>query len=190
MKSTDKFYNDYKNALIDVWKNDNKMIDYCLKKTSRALMVDGLLFTTDKPSIETSFCFGYDCSSVDNESFDNANKMVDHSLTNASYFINENLKSIDQEIKALEDNNLIKYYLIKGAYLSQSPDNPLRHIQYMKRWEYAEDYGEEKKEATDEMIKAYIEALKLDRVDFQKRLNTYLKIYGLSKLRSWSYWRD
>ena len=190
MKSTDKFYNEYKNALMDVWKNDNKMIDYCIKKTSRMIEIDGLIFTTEKPQIETRFCFGYDCSRVDTESYDNANKMVDFANTHEEYFIKENLKEIDNKIKDLQDDNIIKYYLTKGAYLGQSQKNPLRNMQFAYHSHYNEIYGEEKKEATKEMINAYIEMLQADRIDFIKRLNTYLKRYGLSKLKTWSYWRD
>ena len=189
MKSTDKFYNEYKNALIDVWKNDKKMIDYCIKKTSRVIKVNGLLFTTDKPTIKTRFCFGYDCS-VDNESFDNANEMAQHARTNEQYFIDQNLKQFDDEIKNLKDDNIIKYYLKSGAYYSQSKDNPLKAVCYERFSRWLDHNNDDKQQLTDEMITAYIEALKLDRIDFKKRLDTYLKKYGLSKIHSWSYWRD
>ena len=29
-----------------------------------------------------------------------------------------------------------------------------------------------------------------EKTKFEKRLNTYLKKYGTSKLRSWSYWSE
>ena len=37
---------------------------------------------------------------------------------------------------------------------------------------------------------ALIEEYKKVLVDFEKRLQAYLKRYGLSKLNIWSYWQD
>lgn len=184
-----EYYDEYAEALKDVWKTPS-MIEHCLKSTSRVVKVNGMIFTTDKPTIETRFCFGYDCSSVNNDSFDNANEMAQHARTNEQYFIDQNLKQIDDEIKSLKDDNVIKYCMKAGAFLSQGKDNPLRHINYQRRSVWLGSNNEDYEELPQEVVNAYIDALEKDRVDFVKRLNTYLKRFGLSKIYSWSYWRD
>ena len=43
----------------EVWK-DQKMVDYCVKKTARIVeLSDGALICIEKPAIRTRFCFGY-----------------------------------------------------------------------------------------------------------------------------------
>ena len=39
-------------------------------------------------------------------------------------------------------------------------------------------------------IQAIIDGLEVVKKQFEKRLNTYLKRYGLSKLNVWTYLRD
>ena len=45
-------------------------------------------------------------------------------------------------------------------------------------------------EATIEDIKLILETLEAEKAKFLKRLNTYLKRYGLSKIHSWTYLVD
>jgi hypothetical protein len=42
----------------------------------------------------------------------------------------------------------------------------------------------------DEDRLAILEGLKREREKFDKRLQTYLKRYGTSKIRTWTYWAD
>jgi hypothetical protein len=43
---------------------------------------------------------------------------------------------------------------------------------------------------SDNEIKQAIAILKEERAKFEKRLHTYLKRYGTSKLHTWTYWAD
>ena len=43
---------------------------------------------------------------------------------------------------------------------------------------------------SDNEIKQAIVILKEERAKFEKRLHTYLKRYGTSKLHTWTYWAD
>ena len=45
-------------------------------------------------------------------------------------------------------------------------------------------------ELEGENLKRVIEGHKIVKAKFEKRLNTYLKKYGLTKVHAWSYWRD
>lgn len=45
-------------------------------------------------------------------------------------------------------------------------------------------------EATEEQRAELIKAYEWAKAQFEKRLNTYLKKYGTSKMRCGTYWRD
>lgn len=50
----------FKNDLQVIWNNNERMIDYCLKKVNYIVKLDGLDYLViDRPTIETRFCFGY-----------------------------------------------------------------------------------------------------------------------------------
>ena len=47
----------YTECLKDVWGNDNKMIEYCLKETSYIVeLSDGNIIALEKPHIKKDFC--------------------------------------------------------------------------------------------------------------------------------------
>lgn len=186
---------EYLNEWRKIWKNDTRMMEYGRKKTSaiRKLSNGGLL-NWEKPSIETSFCFGYrGCDSSD------ANKMARHAKSNETYFINENLRNYDNIIKKIEsllngeDYSSSKLYIYREKY---------NKIDNLNLWSYIIlplcDYINAKErntyldlhEANVDDIKTILQTEKSERTKFEKRLHTYLKKYGLSKVRSWSYWAD
>lgn len=171
-----------RNAFEEVWSKDSSMIDYCVKESDGYVVFDnGFIFAFEKPRIETSFCFGYSLSRYDSESYDNANNMVEFSKTNEQYFIDENIKQLtvyDMKneyiaLRKYEDSKFV--YLVNKRYYEDRP--------YMFR-------GEVLFELSKDEIKRLIEENNNMFERFKKRLNTYLKKYGLSKIKSWSYWRD
>ena len=63
--------------------------------------------------------------------------------------------------------------------------------------DYQYEYGESPRykefingELSKSDIQKILNILAEELQKFAKRLNTYLKRYGLSKVHSWSYWRD
>ena len=56
---------------------------------------------------------------------------------------------------------------------------------FQKRMIQGEDYI---RLMTEEERQTVLSAYKQIREDFEKRLNTYLKRYGLSKIDTWTYW--
>ena len=110
---------DNKQKLMDiltneVWQKSPKMVDYCMKKTAYIIPLDNEdIATIDKPDIETSFCFGYGyCGVSDEEDYQDAAKMASHARTNQDYFINENLKGINELLEALRSNDNKVYKFI------------------------------------------------------------------------------
>ena len=173
----------------EVWQSKS-MLDYCNKKISQIVETEkGYLLEIEKPSIETNFCFGYSDSRYDTEDYDRANDMAHHAKTCEQYFIDENLKALTHWIESL---NKYEAYLI-NHYSACPKDTKLKAIRFMSYWDIQNMTEEQKQEyepmsETDKqtLIKAY----EVEIEKFKKRLNTYLKRYGLSKVHSWSYWQD
>ena len=166
-----------KYADID-YPNNKSMNDYILKSTSEVIETSkGYLIRFEKPSIKTRFCFGHGYNGISTSedakrAFDNA----EYARTNEQYFINENLEEINERIKEL-------YYsdLKTGILKSIVSENVLNHFRN----------GIHNEEQVSEQDKELIlNTLKFEKAKFEKRLNTYLKRYGLSKIHSWTYLVD
>lgn len=187
------------------WRNDQHMIDWSFKRAS--VIVDlpsWWLFIINKPHIQTSFCFWYS-DDYDGSDFDRACDMEDHARKSEKYFINQNLDEINywinklREAKENENNRndrWEKLYILKHEHSGDADDCALRSIEWV--WYY--DYELEKNrlerlwdsltEASKKDIDAILEWYEKARDLFQKRLSTYLKRFWLSKLHTWTYWRD
>ena len=72
-------------------------LDYYLKKFDSVIDIDGKYYWgIDKPSIETSFCFGYGYCGISTEEEDKrASDMAMMARTNEQYFINENIENTE-----------------------------------------------------------------------------------------------
>ena len=175
----------------DVWHNDQKMVDYCVKEAGYIVeLVNGDIVAISKPRIEKNFCFGYSDSRYDTEDYDRANAMAEHASKSQEYFIEENLKGIDEMIALLEGKDSGRWvFKVCIPYSRQPMDSKLKGIHQYNRWDESE-YGKNFPELAGEDLQRVIDGFKAVRADFVKRLNTYLKRYGLSKVHSWSYWQD
>lgn len=169
------------------WKSD--MVDYFRKKASLIIRLsNGGFMCFEKPSIETSFCFGYSLSPVDSEDFDRANNMVTHARTNEQYFLDENLAAFDRNFYALTEENwqpCLRQVIYGDDKLNIFELRGMRHFDWQHNRNEETDFP-----LNDEDRKAIENAMHHERAKFEKRLRTYLKRYGLSKIKSWSYWRD
>ena len=72
-------------------------------------------------------------------------------------------------------------------YYNQPKDSKLKSVRFVKWFEVAEPDWQE---LTENEVTALIKGYEIVKENFIKRLNTYLKKYGLSKVNSWSYWQD
>lgn len=195
-KPDTRAFNAYMEEMKTYWKNDAGMMKHF--KTTTAAVVElenGDLIPIDKPRIETRFCFGYGLYGVStDEEYRDAEDMRQHAETSQDYFIMENLKGIEETIKELKDDSFEVYTALayigqaegtktKSYHLTRICNNP----EYNPTW-WA-NYKELAKMTTadrERLIKAYEEV----KQAFIKRLNTYLKRYGLSKIDTWTYLVD
>lgn len=174
----------YRAELARIW--DTKMVDFCVKNAARIVELEGGYITEiEKPRIETSFCFGYSLSSYDTEDYDRANAAAGHAQRDQNYFIRENMENIKRTLEALTDSR-IKVYR-RTHYCTSPADSKLVGLEYLRFWEDPRPGCQEISTADREKL---AEAWRSVGRQFLKRLHKYLKRYGMSKIKTWSYWRD
>lgn len=185
----------YRQEMTEYWKSQ-RMIEYCMKKVAYIVELnDGNYYTIDKPSIETRFCFGHGyCGVTTQEDERQAFDMAEYASTNADYFMKKNLEGIERQIEQLQDTSLYGYTFT--GYSAMNPDAHYRSYNIVELYDNPE-YAPYKWNAlknlnvlTDSERQAIIEGLEEVKKAFVKRLNTYLKRYGMSKVRTWTYLVD
>ena len=175
----------------EVYKNSPKMIDWLSKEISQIIeLSNGDLIALDKPRIEKHFCFGYSDSRYDTEDYDRANAMADYASKSEEYFKSENMKQFIQQLEHLENGDLYT----RTYYFNSPRDSKVKTIVFCSNiffnWNLNEEQRKEYKkiEGKDlEIVKtAYLEEM----AKFEKRLDSYLKKYGMKNIKTWSYWQD
>jgi hypothetical protein len=200
-------FEDYMAEWQKVWPGDERMLDYERKKFSYAVRLEngGILYF-EKPSIKTEFCFGYSSCGQGPE-YDEANEEC-RAANSENYFLQANLGSMDEEIKALECNcrydwekgegsrayDGMTWYLVRQEYCNQTEQLNLYEFHAYREWDIKDKPWIFKEgnyiKMSDADRMTILEAMRHERNKFEKRLRTYLKRYGTSKLRTWTYWLD
>ena len=179
----------------EVWQ-DEKMQEYARKSTAYVVeLTNGDIIALDKPRIETRFCFGHGyCGRTTEEDEERAYNMAEYAATNQEYFINENIKGLNEQIEQLKDDSLKGYTFT--AYSGQPEKSKLKNYT-LARFCYTPEYNpayyanlKDLKEITMEDRERIAAGLEKVKADFIKRLNTYLKKYGLTKVHTWTYLAD
>jgi len=195
----------YAVAMKAVWGNSQNMIDYCVKQAAVFIPVaNNGIAVIDKPRIETDFYFGYsDCGQ--GLSYEENNERVNHVSDNlAEYFVSYNLRDINEKIKLIEEildseNKDGDYIIINSMHYSSDTVGTARALQIVSPYNIYTGYTTlemiQQNDATAvvasiEDVKRYLEAYKFIKETFTKRLNTYLKRFGTSKLTVGTYWVD
>ena len=152
-----------------------------------------------KPSIQTRFCFGYGQNGISTEEdYEGARSQERNMETNQQVFINANLEDLNKSIKNLQEF-IDNFFDNKNTCFSARYNkifickNSYNHLAYLAwSWDYGNIRNKDDiiKEATKEDLLLIIEVYKQQIENFKKRLNTYLKRYGLSKLTTWTYLVD
>ena len=185
-----------KKLISEYWKSE-RMIKYCLSCLSNELELEnGLILNFEKPRIQTHFCYGYSLSNIDTESYDNANQNVENARKDIINFINENiaysgLQDLYNKLKkagTVYYSDCNNYGIVSVRSLYDQNDECYFRYHYGENSDHYKTYitGTLSQSDVQKIIAKVAEELQ----KFVKRLNTYLKRYGLSKVHSWSYWRD
>ena len=176
--------------LQKIWTKSPDMVDYCIKTTDYIVpLADNDLYLIEKPQIETSFCFGHGQNGISTmEEEQNARDCENYARTNEQYFIKENLEQVEHWLNDLQNPNYKIYKIMR--YYSLCNDNNLKSIVFIEQYQEPVDNTATMILITEEEKQALIEGYQKVKADFTKRLNTYLKRYGLSKLNTWTYLVD
>lgn len=191
-KRDEVLWEEYKQRVLKAEKGNKEWLDYWLKKTSALMMTDcGIILTFEKKKIKVDFCW-----SDEGADYDEYKRLRSSEQSMREYFLAENLREYDNKIKELSTlkdkhgNTLVPVMYERDAYnyCWGVADNSLRLLK-----EY--DFEEEKKHRyvhrmTDNDVKNALAILKDERNKFEKRLNNYLKRYGVSKLHTWTYYAN
>lgn len=172
----------------DVWKNDTRMVDYCVKNAAHIVeLQNGDIVAIDRPRIEKDFCFGYSLNKYDTEDFDQAQEASAQAKKSTDYFMHKNLKGLDNMVALLEGKKASRFdFYIGILYIGQPADSKLKQVVQRDKWDEHAGYTL----MSDADRAAMLDGYKQVRADFVKRLQAYLKRYGLSKVHTWTYWRD
>lgn len=158
---------------------------YYLDHTAEALKVDEKHFITfDKQDIEKSFCFGWSCQG--GMTYEEATDMC-HNFSEADFKAG-NLKRFDNKyihrLKAIEE----KQIKLKREYVTSKESGA--EIMYITTDRDVSGDMTLSVEDSTKLREAYKQKVQDLRNEFEKRLDAYLKKYGLSKIRRWTYCAD
>ena len=170
-----------------VWATDQHMQEYVKKQCSDVFKSKGGYFVEfEKPSIKTRFCFGHGQNGISTqEEVEIACDNAEYARTNEGYFLRENLEQFDEMLEML--NGREKLYLMQN-YRKDSKIACVRSEGYF--WHYEWDRKLIVEELSQEDVEELKKIVQSEKEKFRKRLNTYLKRYGLSKIHSWTYLVD
>lgn len=183
----------------EVWKNDEHMQEYARKECAYVVeLSSGNIIDIDKPRIETNFCFGMGMyATYTDEEFERAEELADNARKNVDYFISENMKQITEKIDCLKEALENKREVYTFVHYSGQPENSelvaYNCVRICDNPEFAPyRWGnlQAVRKLSNDDIQIIIDGLEEVAKKFMKRLNTYLKRYGLEKLNVWTYCRD
>lgn len=147
--------------------------DYYKKYSVGAVKLNDGYYVISKPSIDTKFCFA-----DEGPDYDYYCELMRDEKKLERYFVAENLSNIDYQIELLEGTEPL---VIHGVYRDG-------RVSFGRK-----DYGygsPDSVDMTQEQREELLNAYRWVRTEFEKRLQTYLKRYGTSKLHTWTFWRD
>ena len=198
----------------DVWQGSEKMVNYCVNKAAQLIELEsGDFIAIEKQSIKKRFCFGE--SGYD---YEDAAEMAHHAKTSESYFKRENMKEFRGWLETINDQYTMHnddavsmpssvLAIAEHCYTGQPDTSPLKGLNEFRSNEILEALGgsayvRELPGAHFERwgIKYRIPTLKeLDTIragyeiatkEHEKKVDTYLKKYGMQQVHTWTYWRD
>ena len=200
MRTQKELKEKYMNIIkTEVWQDSERMQEYARKQCDYVVeLSNGKIIDIEKPRIKKDFCFGMGMyATYTQEEFEAAEDLAENARTNVEYFINENMKQITEKIGYLKEALDGKKEVYTYVHYSGQPDNS-ELVTYScvglsdnPKWApYRWGNLKAVNKLSSDDIQALIDGLEEVGKKFMKRLNTYLKKYGLEKLNVWTYCRD
>lgn len=171
---------------------DDKFLTWQIKGISGAVLFEnGFVYEFEKKSIKKDFCFGAGmyATCTDEEQKD-ASAAVSRAENDASYFIQENFKNNFSFIQKLLSDYIAHGYKIYAASSHSFKPSNRCYLISEKTLLYRDESAEKYYQLSEKDIENLKKTLFEEKEKLSKRLETYLKKYGLSKINAWSYIRD
>ena len=186
---------------------DERMTDYCVNKVATiAVLPDGAIIPVEKQGIKKHFCFGE--SGYD---FDEAQERAHIARTNAEYFKAKNMEYFRTWLKdlrgALSGDTDYMLVIYTHVYTGQPEDCKIASAHWVRLGDIIEACGgsaylhelagreivyrgQACRIATNEELQLILDAYTDAGKKHEKKVDAYLKRYGMTKVEAWTYWRD
>jgi len=170
------------NEINRVWTSSAEYIKS--KLTNAYITTDGRIVIFEKPTIKTTFCFGYGQNGIStNEDEDRAHNNCQASKEKDVFFANNIEENFGNLEKIMADPVIFR----NATY--HEPNGNLWKVE--ERHKYTWGWEDRKYIELPEKDKDGIRAkLEEEKAKFIKRLETYWKRYGNTKLHTWTYLVD
>ena len=181
---------EFRREMAKAWR-DEHMLDYECKQFSYGVRLsNGGILRYEKPSIENRFCWA-----DEGPSLDAYNRVTSSEERLKQYFLRENLAQFDEDIEKLQSltHDGKTLYLYRESYFGETSPMNLWEWKFWDEWDVQVNpskYPGEHVKMTEPDRKVILAGVKHERAKFEKRLNAYLKRYGTSKIKTWTYWAD
>lgn len=174
-----------------------KDVDYYMKEASNLMMTDcGVILVFKKPHVDAGTFWFHD----EGSNYEYYKQVTRDDKTKTEYFLGENLDKYDDLIKEMtERKNRYGDGLVPVFYEHEWCSVGLLgwgNELYMKReYDVRNDESDPRSRnhthrLTESDTKKALAILKSERAKFEKRLQAYLKRYGVSKISFGTYWAD
>ena len=167
-----RFADDLKEFLETQCKNDSDR-KYYGKGCVGAIKFGEHYLLIDKPSIKNRFCF-HD----EGPNYELYKSLHADEGKMRQYFVNQNEFEFTNKISRIEKGEEVR--LKESDYMNEI-------CLYIGGYYYDRQEG---RLATEEEKALILDGLKYGLTCYRKRLNAYLKKYGVSKIHTWTYWAD
>lgn len=187
-------WEEFKKRVLKAEDNSQDWLNYWLKGTSELMMADcGVILRFEKEKIKVDFCW-HD----EGPDYEEYKRLHSDDEAMREYFINANLREYDEQIEGLtsrknrwgEPQVIVLY---ERDTCSHGKCGWGTGFRMMSKCQFQQEQNDSRctvHQLTENDIVKALALVKSERAKMEKRLQTYLKRYGISKLHTWTYWAD
>lgn len=173
------------------------LVERHLKEASQIMMTDcGVILVFDKPHVDAGTFWFHD----EGPNYEYYKKVTENDKTKTDYFMRENLEKYDNLIKKMTERknqwgDVLVPVFHEHEWCSVGLLGWGNSIYMMKEYDVRSDEQDPRSRnythrMTENDVKKALAILKSERAKFEKRLQAYLKRYGVSKISFGTYWAD
>lgn len=196
-KRDEALWEEFRKRILKAEGGREDLVERHLKEASEIMMTDcGVILVFDKQHVDAGTFWFHD----EGPNYEYYKKVTESDKTKTEYFMRANLEKIDNLIKELtERKNQWGDELVPVFHEHEWCSVGLlgwgNSIYMMKEYDVRSDEQDPRSRnythrMTENDAKKALAILKSERAKFEKRLQAYLKRYGVSKISFGTYWAD